>query len=208
MKPIFIFLLLPFFGFSQSDKNTSVVTIVRDTVLYRGLANPIKINVPEAKSFTAKSPGLTKIDDKGNYEIDASGLNEVTIEIDIIFKNGKKKHETKTLRVKPMPTIRYIINGKPCNECPFTREQLAKAEISVEAADCNYFEPAIITGFKLKIPGEKTIDVKGPKFDSRTIKKIMNAKRGDIIIISEVNGTIKDLPVYPRQFALLAIKII
>jgi len=43
-----------------------------------------------------------------------------------------------------------------------------------------------VTGFKIKIPDQPTVEVKGNRMDSRAVAAIRRATRGDIIQIFEI----------------------
>ena len=119
MKNLFyLLLLIPLVSLAQaeSNNNISVVSSERTSILYRGIYNPIKIAVPNAKSFIASAPGLTKIDSLGNYNFDVTGVsrNETTIKIKAVMNDGSTINESKTFEIRDIKGQLALINGENC----------------------------------------------------------------------------------------------
>ena len=90
-----------------------------------------------------------------------------------------------------------------------TKEQIKNAEIGVgcEGLILDGFSSEIIC-FDIKVPGFKTETVEGNKITDKVYNIILKAKKGDVITVSEIKGTMTLFPVIPRQIPMLRFKII
>jgi hypothetical protein len=117
MKYTFILFFYTVLGFAQNDsirqQNMSVVSLELAHILYRGISNPIKIAVPDAKSFTATAPGLEKLDNLGNYLFNVTSLagTEVTLSIVILLNDGSYKAEKQVFEIRDISRPFVVING-------------------------------------------------------------------------------------------------
>jgi len=99
------------------SQNLSLISLEKGNIVYRGINNPLKIAVPGAKSFTATAAGLTKIDDKGNYNFTVTAIpgDSVTIKLDIIMAHKKVIHEQKVFEIRDIPNLHATIGNRHCS---------------------------------------------------------------------------------------------
>ena len=113
----------------------AAVEVKKMNVVYRGVRNPIYISKTNLESFEASAPGLTKIDDLGNYSLNAGKGNTVDIEIKSKLNNGDSLSEIKTLRIKDIGKLTGTINDLGCgNKCEvlLTKDELTNGKVGVK----------------------------------------------------------------------------
>ena len=70
------------------------------------------------------------------------------------------------------------------------RRNLEISTISAVLEDFDFDLNLKVNGFKFKVPGQPTVDVKGNKLDSRAKGALKRAKRGDAVQIFDVQAEI------------------
>jgi len=187
MRYILIFFLISLKCFPQ-DNNISVISAEKVNIVYRSIANPIKIAVPGAKSFSATAPGLTKIDENGNYTLSPGAGTEVKVIVAAVMEDGNTIIEGKVFRILQIPGVFITINGDSCGSCIYavTKEQLLNMEIGYVIPDVYFIEPGKAVGFDIKITGFENISVEGSKMNEKAKMAIRKSKVGDSIVISEL----------------------
>lgn len=198
MKPIFIFLLLPFFGFSQSDKNISVISAEKMNIIYRGIENPIKIAVPGAKSFkaTAKDSALVKVDSVGNYILYGRSGHETKVEIEAVMEDGSMLHEEKVFKILGIPRVEAALyRGEYCYRCTFemSKQELIEANLTLSMPTIPFVEESDVKGFTIFLFNEKKnrhIEVIGSKMSDAAISRIRKLKKGTELLIHQIKGSI------------------
>lgn len=196
MKNLFyLLLLLPLVSFAQAENNTniSVISSERTSILYRGINNPIKIAVPNAKSFTASASGLTKIDSLGNYDFNVTGIsgNEATIKIKAVMNDDSTLNESKIFEVRDVKGPIGLINGENCYNCIvlLTKEELRKGVISLGVNFPRNHQDIdeTVTYFEIYFPKQKGFIVEGNTMNNKALKYIDQLKTGDIVEIPAIH---------------------
>lgn len=153
--------------------NSSVVSLEKVNVVYRGLPNLISIAVPNCKSFTASGIGLYKYAE-GKYQLlPGSGIESIII-IDIVLNDGSTKKEVHKFRIKNIPKAYGAINGLISHQSMIlmSKEELKNATISIDfPKDFLYDLNINLKQFVVKI-GNKSIVIEGTKFTKEVIDLI------------------------------------
>jgi len=186
----FIFLLMPLITFAQVDKNISVISVEKASVVYRGIDNPIKIAVPGAKSFTATSinGNLKRIDSLGNYNWNVTSAvgNKGIITIDAVMLDGEKIHQEKEYFINQIKDGKTTINGKNNSGCnlELTKKELIESTVGIKIDDF-YIDNGVrkTVSFEIYLPGINAIIVRGNKMDDNVINKIKSLPKGSVITI-------------------------
>ena len=182
-------------AFSQGDTNISVISAEKLNVVYRGIPNPIKIAVPDAKSFVATGLGLVKTDSVGNYKLSPGSGNTVTVNIDAVMQDNTAKHEEKVFRVKSFPALTTVLNNDTeyRGNYRMTKEELIKAQVNVVLVNMQMFESNVdfgVSQFEIIIPVKnkkrKTFTVVGNTMNKEVIAELSNVKTGAFIIIADI----------------------
>ena len=189
---LYLLLFLPLVSFAQAESNTniSVISSERTSILYRGFHNPIKIAVPNAKSFTATAQGLTKIDSLGNYDFNVTGVsgNEATIKIKAVMNDGNTLNESKTFEVRDIKHQLARINGENCSGCivVMTKEKLRNAVITISLGDPSFDSRQTVNSFEIYIPKAQNIVIEGNIITEKAFKYIDNLEPGDELFITNI----------------------
>lgn len=193
------FFILFFFLFSFISNGQDSLNIYRKSysfvknekikdIVYRGIINPISINVPESKSFIATGLGLKKEKDK-YYLAPGQGL-KAEVKLEITLHNDSIIYESHFFEIKDINYPLGILNGKNCYDCiiKLSSEEFLNGLISYKSPDFNFdINYQKVLSFDLIIKGKKiyVIGNKIPK--DLKIKKGYNIKVQDIVIENPSN---------------------
>lgn len=185
MKQFLLFFLISLSAFAQKE-NVSVVSAERLNVVYRGISNPIKIAVPEAKSFTATGPGL--VADSlhiGYYKLSAGAGKEVKIQIEAQMQDGSVLREEKVFRIFGLSAPSATINGEE-GFIQLTKQQFIDAEVQFEMKDFLFDIDFNVYSFTLYLPKGKHLKIEGNKLNEEAIKEVRKLKNKQQVIINNV----------------------
>ena len=88
--------------------------------------------------------------------------------------------------------------------------QKGSLKISIVGAKFDDFDfelPLRVTGFKFKVPGQPTINVKGNKLDSRAQKVLTKAKRGSSVQIFDIEAKATGVSVILKKVSPIIIEL-
>lgn len=199
MKIILTILLFVYCSVRSQDTETStskinqksIVLADKMNIVYRGIINPITIIVPEAKSFKATGLGLIETQIPGKYNISPGAGHEMKITIEIVMPDNTVVVEEKIFRIKNLQGLTAVIDGENCRNCilEFSIEELKNKEIKLQAKDFLFeldFSKNCIRGFSVVFSDDKSMNVKGSKFDEKILEKISKLKKGSIIKLTNI----------------------
>ncbi|MDB9720777.1 hypothetical protein OAA67_02760, partial [Winogradskyella sp.] len=137
-----------------------------------------KITAEEAKTIAKSNSGkntdmVSQLDANGKFIVKLSN------------QKSKKKQESKL----PMVNGKTITSGT----ISLSISEIKKLTLTIPNSE--------ITGFKLKIPGIKTEQIKGNTITNTTLKNLMSAKTGDMVMLFDIKDT------NDSKFAPIAITI-
>jgi gliding motility-associated protein GldM len=186
-----------------SKPNGAVVSADKMNVVYRGVENPITISIPGVhdNNVTASAPGLRKTTGLGKYILDPETGNEVSIKVSGKLPDGSVVSSGQTFRIKDIPAPTGSVRME-YGSLRMPRESLAKATIGAAIPDFEFDLNLLISGFKVKVPGQATVIVNGSRFDDQAQRALDRAKIGDIIIIFDVKAQIQNNSSYKLKNVL------
>lgn len=193
-----------------TEPNQAVISADKMNVVYRGLDNPLSISVPGVgdNNINVSAPGLRKVGN-GQYVINPTSGTEVNINVSAKLSSGRTINTPKNFRIKDVPPPSGAIRGQTGN-VGMPKESVGNASVGVVLEGFVFDLTFQVTGFKVKVPGEATIVVSGPRMDSRAQVAIAKAKRGDVISIFDITSSIvgqgSGLKVKPASPVLIEIK--
>lgn len=173
----------------ESINPEASVELEKMNVVYRGISNPIYITKPNALSFEAKAPGLSKKDRLGSYSMNPGSGNTVGIEIISKLKNGDSLVETKILRIKDIEAPIGTINKLGCDsmcELKLRKEELTDAIIGVKINNFLYDLDFRVISFKIKMPHYRTIEIMGNKMNIRANDLFTLLMPNDDVVIFDI----------------------
>ena len=175
-----------------SKPNSAVVSADKMNVVYRGLQNPLTISIPgvPANLVRASAPGLRQV--KGSsYMISPKAGDEVTISVTGKLPDGKPIKTPKTFRVKDIPAAMGSVRGQ-YGTVRMPKSGLVNTPVGAGLPDFLFDLNLQVTSFKVKVPGQLAIIVKGTKFNAAAKKALSKARRGDMINIFDIKAEIKN----------------
>jgi gliding motility-associated protein GldM len=175
-----------------SKPNAPVVSADRMNVVYRGLKNPISISLPGVpdKDLIASAPGLEKTG-SGTYVMKPNAGTEVNISVRAKLSDGSTVKTNTVFRVKDIPAAMGTVRGQ-YGTVQMPKSGLANTPIGAGLPDFLFDLDLQVTSFKVKVPGQLAIIVRGTKFNAAAKKALSKARRGDIITIYDIKAKIKN----------------
>jgi gliding motility-associated protein GldM len=176
-----------------SKPNSPVVSADKMNVVYRGLENPISISLPGVpdKDITASAPGLKKTG-SGKYLMTPSAAgSEVNISVKAKLADGNTRTTNTVFRVKDIPAAMGTIREQ-YGTVRMPKSGLSNTPIGAGLPDFLFDLDLLVTSFKVKVPGELAIIVKGTRFNAAAKKALSKARRGDIITIYDIKAGIRN----------------
>ncbi len=171
--------------------NSAVISADKMNVVYRGLPNPMTISIPGvADNFVqASATGLKKVKGSNYMLTPANQGREVAITATGKLPDGQTIKTTSVFRIKDIPKPEGSIRG----ESGTVKMPKSNLEISTVGAFLDDFDFDLkieVNGFKIKVPGQPTVQVQGNKLDAKAKASLQRARRGDLIQIFDINAYI------------------
>ena len=169
--------------------NSAVISADKMNVVYRGVDNPMTISIPGVGNVSANAPGLRSVGGAGNYVMNVTTLQarEVTINVSGKLPGGETVSDSKTFRVRDIPRPVGTVRGED-GTVRMQRQTLEIATIGASLPDFEFDVDLRVTGFKFRVPGQPTIQVRGQKLDQSAIGALRRAGRGETIQIFDVEA--------------------
>lgn len=169
--------------------NSAVISADKMNVVYRGVKNPMTISIPGVGAVNANAPGLSSAGGAGNYIMDVTTLQarEVTINVSGQLPGGETVSDSKTFRVKDIPSPVGTIRGED-GSVKMQRNSLEIATIGAALPDFDFDIGLQVTGFSFKVAGQPTIRVNGRGLDSSAKAALRRAGRGETVQIFDIEA--------------------
>ncbi len=173
-----------------SKPNAALIAADKMNVVYRGVANPMTISIPgiPSNNVTAKAAGL-KRRSGSSYVMNPRKGRTVKITAYGKLPDGSPVSSSAEFRIKDIPRPAGSIRGES-GSAKMPRKNLEIATVGAILEDFDFDLNLGVSGFKFKVPGQPTVNVKGNKLDSRAKSALRRAKRGDAVQIFDVQGYI------------------
>ena len=189
--------------------NSATISADKMNVVYRGVKNPMTISfagIPDNK-VSANGQGLTGAGGS-KYIMDASRVKgrEVTINVTGTLPDGKKVSDNAKFRIKDLPKPTGTVRGED-GAIKMQRNSLKISTIAAKFDDFDFELPLRVTGFKFKVPGQPTINVKGNKLDSRAQKALAKAKRGSGVQIFDIEAKASGVSVILKKVSPVFVEL-
>lgn len=169
--------------------NAAVISADKMNVVYRGVQNPMTISIPGVGSVSANAPGLSSVGGAGKYVMDVTTLQarEVTINVSGQLPGGETISDSKTFRVKDIPSPVGTIRGED-GSVKMPRNNLEIATVGAALPDFDFDLGLRITGFSFKVSGQPTIQVNGSQLDNAAKAALRRAGRGETVQIFDIQA--------------------
>lgn len=169
--------------------NSAVISADKMNVVYRGVSNPMTISIPGVGNVNANAPGLKSAGGAGRYIMNPGTGREVTISVSGKLPGGDVVSDRKTFRIKDIPRPSGTVRGE-FGEIKMPRSNMEIATVGAILEDFDFDLNLAISGFKFKVPGQPTVEVRGNKLDSRAKAALQRARRGDAVQIFDIEAYI------------------
>jgi gliding motility-associated protein GldM len=170
--------------------NAAVISADKMNVVYRGLPNPMTISIPGVadNNVKASANGLAKVSGS-KYMLSPTSGREVAITAIGKLPDGKSIETTTSFRIKDIPKPQGTIRGES-GTLKMPRNNLEISTIGAVLEDFDFDLDIAVSEFKLKIPGQPSVIVRGNKFDASAKAALKRASRGDLIQIFDIKAYI------------------
>lgn len=170
--------------------NAAVISADKMNVVYRGLPNPMTISIPGVadNNVKASANGLSKLSGS-KYLLSPTSGREVAITATGKLPDGKSIETTTSFRIKEIPKPQGTIRGES-GTIKMPRNNLEISTIGAVLEDFDFDLDIAVSEFKLKIPGQPSVVVRGNKFDASAKAALKRASRGDLIQIFDIKAYI------------------
>lgn len=179
--------------------NEAVISADKMNVVYRGVDNPMTISVPGATNVSASAPGLRQVSGN-NYSLNPTSIKarEVNINVTASLPGGDSFSSSKTFRIKEIPRPSGTVRGQMMEGAPLSMNKQGLSISTVSATIPNFdFDLGLrISGFKMKVEGERTITVNGQKLNDAAKRMVQSAKRGSTVTIFDIQASISGNTAY------------
>ena len=189
--------------------NAATISADKMNVVYRGVKNPMTISfagIPDNK-VNASAQGLSR-GSGSSYVMDATRIQgrEVTINVTGTLPDGGKVSDNAKFRIKDLPKPTGTVRGED-GAIKMQRNALEISTIGAKFDDFDFELPLRVTGFKFKVPGQPTINVKGNKLDSRAKGALRKAKRGSGVQIFDVEAKASGVSVILKKVSPVFVEL-
>lgn len=215
MKKLLFFILFSVSFYAQNDSiivtkpTISLIGLNKLNVVYKGIPNPISINLKEAKPYKIKGEYVSQNND-GTYSILPKKGKDTKVLVEIETSDSTKVVEEHLFRVKDLPYAALLVNQKGCinGDCviEMPSKELLNAEITVKLIDYLLDYNISVTGFRINLTSNTgdfldSFEVKGNKIPQDVYESIIANAKASLIIIhkftfaSDLNLSITKTPV-------------
>ncbi len=179
-----------------SKPNAALIAADKMNVVYRGVANPMSITIPGIPNnkVSASAPGLSKRSGS-SYIMNPGKGRTVTIVASGALPDGSRVSSRSEFRIKDIPRPAGAVRGES-GSTKMPRRNLEISTVSAVLEDFDFDLNLAISGFKFKVPGQPTVNVKGNKLDNRAKSALKRAKRGDAVQIFDIQAYITNNRTY------------
>ena len=169
----------------------AVVSAEKMNVVYRGIENPILISMPGVNdnSMKATAVGLRKVQGIGRYVLTPSRGNKVVIDVEGTTSEGSKIRSRSVFRIKDIPAPVASVRGQ-FGSIQLPKSSLQKVSVNAKLVDFDFDLNIKVVSFKIKVPGQATVLVKGSRMNDKAKRSLRKVKRGDIVNIFDVKGSV------------------
>ncbi len=176
--------------------NSATISADKMNVVYRGVVNPMTISFAGVSdnNVSASAPGLSKAGGVGKYNMSPGQGREVIINVTGTLPDGTKVSDRATFRIKDIPKPSGTIAGQQDN-VSLPRQNLEIGTVGAVLNDFDFDLNLTVTSFKVKVPGQPSVNVNGNKMSDQAKNALRKASRGDGVQIFDIKASIVGNPV-------------
>ena len=165
----------------ENDVNELLIPVIRNeysnNILYRGIDNRIRVDIPYAKSFEIISPYAKWIAEDSIYSINISHIKEdhTYIDFKIVTKTDSVMYSKALAYIKDIVPKKISVKGKSCKNCKLKMKlsELRGAKIDIVTDEINERQTSyLIDSFTFTTPNNEIIEVRGNIITKEAFQKI------------------------------------
>ncbi len=170
--------------------NAAVIAADKMNVVYRGVSNPMTISIPGVpdNKVSASAPGLSRRSGS-QYIMNPGTGRTVTIVASGVLPDGQRISTPAEFRIKDIPRPAGSVRGE-AGSVSMPRKNLEISTVGALLEDFDFDLNLAVSGFKFKVPGQPTVEVRGDKLDDRAKSALRRAGRGDAVQIFDIEAYI------------------
>ena len=178
------------------EPSNAVVSADKMNVVYRGLSNPISVSLPGVgdNNLNVSAAGGKLTGSRGKYILRPGGGKIATINVSAKLSSGKTVNSKATFRIKDIPAAMGSVRGQ-YGTVRMPKSGLSRTSISAGLPDFEFDLTIKVQSFKIKVPGQLTINVNGTTLNAAAKKVLAKARRGDQINIFGIKATANGVPI-------------
>ena len=178
------------------EPSNAVVSADKMNVVYRGLDNPISVSLPGVgdNNLNVSASGGRLSGSRGKYILKPGAGNLATINVSAKLSSGKTVNSKATFRIKDIPAAMGSVRGQ-YGTVRMPKSGLSRTPISAGLPDFEFDLTIKVQSFKIKVPGQLTVNVNGTTLNAAAKKVLAKAKRGDQINIFGIKATANGVPI-------------
>ena len=173
--------------------NSAVISADKMNVVYRGVSNPLSISfpgVPNNKVHASAAGGSLNKSAKG-YKLNVTSYKGKSIKINVTGKiNGKTVSDSKTFRVKNIPTPLGTVRGES-GLVKMPKRNLEMSTVGASLPDFDFDVKLGVRAFDFKVPGQPTVTVRGTRLNAQAKSALRRVKRGQTVQIYNIKAFLK-----------------
>lgn len=184
--------------------NSATISADKMNSVYRGVNNPMSISFAGIadSDVTASAPGLKKGAKAGQYNWNVTGVSGTKAMVTVTGKlpDGTSVSDKKEFNIRPIPAPVPTLRGK-AGSGKGNKNDLSSSTINVTFPDFVFDITANVQSFEVYIPGSAAIICQGNRFSGAALAAINKCKRGDVVVINNIETTISGADGYrpPRS---------
>jgi gliding motility-associated protein GldM len=191
-----------------SEPNSAVVAASKMNVVYRGIDNPISVSLPgvSANNLKVSATGGALSGSGESYMLRPGKADIAEISVSAKLSSGKTVNSKSPFRVKDIPPAQGSFRGQ-YDIVKLPKAALASSPVGAGMQDFMFDLKLQVTGFKIKVPGEFAVEVKGSTLDAAAKKALNKAKRGDNVSIFDIKATVVGSNYQLKKVSAVSIEI-
>ena len=185
------------------EPSSAVVSADKMNVVYRGLQNPISVSLPGVSdnNLDVTVTGGSLSGKNGKFNLNPGSGQTAIINVKATLSSGKKVTSKKDFRIKDIPAAMGSARGQ-YGVVRMPKTSLGRTPIGAGLPDFVFDLKLKVNSFKVKVPGQVTVLVRGTVFNAQAKKALSKAKRGDVVTIFDINASIIGNSSYKLQKVL------
>jgi len=170
--------------------NSATISADKMNSVYRGVVNPMTVSFAGISDdkVVANAPGLSKGSSVGQYNWTVTSIsgNKAVLNVSGKLEDGSTVTDQKEFVIRDIPRPAASIRGAT-GSMKGNKNDLKNSVVRVEFPDFVFDVKANIKSFEIFCPGSAGIKVTGDRFNDAALKAIEKTKRGDIILITNID---------------------